>query len=133
MMNASLAETAGIIGKDETSDCVEINRQDALAAGIVDGDRIQLRSDTAAIEVRAKLSDEIRAGTLVIAHGWGTPLYDAASLTEVFRRGNERNKLVSDTDLDPLSSVPRLNGTLVSIVRLVPVAVVEAESELAVS
>lgn len=115
MMNASLAETAGSIGKDETSDSVEINRQDAAAAGIADGDWLDVRSATATIRARAMLSDAIRTGTLVLAQGWGTPLYDPATATEVFRRGNERNKLVSDSDLDPLSSVPRLNGTLVSI------------------
>ena len=50
-----------------------------------------------------------------MVQGWGSPVLDPASSTEHFRRGNERNKLVSDSDLDPLSAVPRLNGTLVSI------------------
>ncbi len=118
MMNASLAETAGSIGKNETADSVEINSQDAAATGISDGEWLDIGSTTATIRARALLSDDIRTGTVVLAHGWGTPLYDPATTTEVFRRGNERNKLVSDTDLDPLSSVPRLNGTLVSIIRL---------------
>ena len=34
------------------------------------------------------------------------------------RRGNARNKLVSDRDIDPLSAAPRLNGTLVGILRV---------------
>jgi anaerobic selenocysteine-containing dehydrogenase len=75
-------------------------------------------SDTATIRACATLSDDIRRSTVVLAQGWGSPLFDPASSAQVFHRGNERNKLVSDTDLDPLSAVPRLNGTLVAISRI---------------
>lgn len=115
MMNSSLAETTGIIGSDETQDTVEINRDDALTAGIAEGDRLEVRSAAGVISARALLSDAIRPGAVVMVQGWGSPVLDPASPTELFRRGNERNKLVSDADLDPLSAVPRLNGTLVSI------------------
>jgi len=115
MMNSSLTETSGIIGGDETQDTVEINRSDAIAAGISEGDRLELQSSVGKVSALARLSDAIRPGTVVMAQGWGSPVLDPASPAEVFRRGNERNKLVSDADLDPLSAVPRLNGTLVSI------------------
>jgi formate dehydrogenase len=121
MMNASLAESSGSIGNDETADTVEMNTHDAVAAGIDEGDLVEIRSATGAIQLRAILSDDIRRSTVVLAQGWGSPLFDPASSTEVFRRGNERNKLVSDADLDPLSAVPRLNGTLVSIERVAQV------------
>ena len=117
MMNASLAETSGSIGEDETADGVEINTQDAAAAGFGAGDWLDIRSGTAAIRARALVSDAIRPGTVVLAHGWGSSLLDPATGKDVFKRGQERNKLVSDADLDPLSAVPRLNGTLVSITR----------------
>ena len=118
MMNASLAESCGSIGKDVTADTVEMNRLDADDAGIGDHDLLELRTDTARIEVRAVVSDEIRRNVLVVAHGWGSPLFDPRTSTEVFRRGNDRNKLVSDLDLDPLSAAPRLNGTLVRLRRI---------------
>ena len=38
-----------------------------------------------------------------MAQGWGSPVLDPATSAEVFRRGNERNKLVNDADLDPLA------------------------------
>jgi formate dehydrogenase len=114
-MNSSLAVTSGIIGHDERQDSVEINRAVALAAGIGEGDRLELRSGVGTLSARALLSDAIRTGTVVMVQGWGSPVLDPASSAEVSRRGNERNKLVRDADLDPLSAVPRLDGTLVSI------------------
>ena len=118
MMNASLAETSGAIGHDETADHIEMNSHDAADAGIAAGDLLEIRSATASIKAHALLSNDIRRGVVVMAHGWGSPLFDPATSEEVFRRGNERNKLVSDSDLDALSAVPRLNGTLVSIARV---------------
>ena len=116
MMNSSLAETTGSIGNDESADAVEMNTHDGQAAGIDAGNLVEIRSATGTIQVRAILSDDIRRSTVVLAQGWGSPLFDPASSAEVFRRGNERNKLVSDAD--PLSAVPRLNGTLVAIKRV---------------
>ena len=115
MMNSSLAETTGIIGSDETQDTVEINRVDALAAGIAEGDCLEVRSAVGALSARALLSDAVRPGAVVMVQGWGSPVLDPASSAVHFRLGNERNKLVSDLDLDPLSAAPRLNGTRVSI------------------
>lgn len=118
MMNASLAETSGSVGNDETADTVELNALDAAAAGIAAGDLLEIRSGAGSITSRAMLSQDIRRGVAVAAQGWGSPLYDPQTSTEVFRKGNDRNKLVGDADLDPLSAVPRLNGTPVSITRI---------------
>ena len=115
MMNSSLAEASGSIGNDDTAETVEINRLDAEAAAIAEGQPVTITSATGRISARARLSDDIRRGTVVLAHGWGSPVLDPKTASEVFRRGNERNKLVSDSDLDPLSAAPRLNGTLVRI------------------
>ncbi len=115
MMNSSLAESAGSIGSDDTAETIELNCEDAKAAGIAEGDALEVRSATATIRARATLSDAVRTGTAVLVQGWGSPLFDPLTSAEVFRRGNERNKLVSDADLDPLSAVPRLNGTLVCV------------------
>jgi formate dehydrogenase len=122
MMNASLAETSGSVGNDETAETIELNRNDAEAAGIADGDWLDVRSETGSLRTRAKLSDAVRHGTAVLAQGWGSPLFDPSTSTEIFRRGQDRNKLVSDTDIDPLAAVPRLNGTLVKLTLLHDVA-----------
>jgi formate dehydrogenase len=116
MMNSWLAETSGNSPTDSVANEAEISRQDAARDGISDGDILRLRSKAGEISARAKLSHAIRPGVLVLAQGWGSPLFDPENGKEVSRRGNERNKLVSDLDLDPLSAVPRLNGTWVEIV-----------------
>ena len=118
MMNASLAETSGSVGQDDTAETIELNRGDALVAAIADGDWLDVRSDTGSLRARATISDAVRAGTAVLVQGWGSPLFDPATSAEVFRRGQDRNKLVSDVDIDPLSAVPRLNGTLVKLTPL---------------
>jgi formate dehydrogenase len=118
MMNSWLAETSGAVSPDTTAQSVEINREDAYAAGIAEGDALLIRSDTGEVRAVAQLSDAIRTGVLVLVHGWGTPLFDAASGEVVFKRGQDRNKLVSDTDIDPLSAVARFNGTPVTVERI---------------
>lgn len=120
MMNSSLAESSGSVGNDETAEMAEMNAADARDAGIGEADLLEIRSATGSIQAQARLSDAVRRGTVVLAQGWGSPLFDPRTSSEVFNRGNQRNKLVSDSDLDPLSAVPRLNGTLVSIARLAP-------------
>ena len=115
MMNASLAETSGSIGHDDTAETIEINRADAAQGTIADGDWLEVRSATGMVRARAHLSDDVRSGIVVLVQGWGSPLFDPATSAEVFRQGQDRNKLVSDHDLDPLSAVPRLNGTLVTL------------------
>ena len=115
MMNTWLAETSGAVLDDPTADSAEMNPDDAAALGLADGTRVRITSRVGEIIARVAVSDAVRPGTLTLAHGWGSPLYDPASGEEVFRKGVNRNKLVADDDLDPLSGVPRLNGTPVTV------------------
>ena len=117
MMNSWLAETSGSLLDDETAGSIEINPADAAMLNLADGDHAEVSSVTASTTARVRISDAIRPGAAVMAQGWGTALYDPASGTEVFSKGVDRNKLVSDSDLDPFSGVPRLNGTPVRIAR----------------
>ena len=115
MMNSWLAETCGKTPEDPVAEEAELSVEDAARQGIGNGDLIRLRFATAEISARARVSGHVRPGVIVLAHGWGSPLFDPATGAEVSRRGVARNKLVSDVDLDPLSAVPRLNGTRVDI------------------
>lgn len=120
MMNASLAESTGSHRHDETADGVEMNPGDASMLGLADGDAVLLSSAAGAVTARVMVSGSIRARTLVLAHGWGSPLYDPASGHSVFCKGQARNKLVGSSELDPLSAVPRLNGAWVTLRRAGP-------------
>jgi len=115
MMNGWLAETSGSVADDPTASSVEMNPGDAARIGLADGAQARIASRAGELVATVAVSDAVRPGTLVIASGWGAALYDPVSGAEVFRKGIERNKLVADDDLGPLSGVPRLNGTPVTI------------------
>ncbi|MET0370413.1 MAG: molybdopterin-dependent oxidoreductase [Sphingobium sp.] len=115
MMNGWLAETSGTATPDETAASVEMHPDDARRAGLVDGAMASIQSDVGTVDAVVRISPAVRPGAIVLAQGWGAALYDAPAGREVSRIGIERNKLVSDTDLDPISSVPRLNGTLATV------------------
>ncbi len=117
MMNSALDNVCSSAANDELSGVVEVNRDDARDLGIMDGDAVSVSSDSGAVQAVAKLSTDVRSGTVVIAHGWGSALLDPLTAQDVATSGSDRNRLVSSRDIDPLSAVPRLNGTLVSIAR----------------
>jgi anaerobic selenocysteine-containing dehydrogenase len=48
---------------------VEIDPADAVARGIADGDRVRVRNDRGALELRARVGDGVRPGVVSIPHG----------------------------------------------------------------
>lgn len=98
-------------------DKVEINTQDAAELGIADGDKVIVRSSTASVEAIASVSDAPRPGVVVMEQGWGTRTYNPKTGEHTENGGVNRNRLISNADLDPLSGVPKLNGTAVEILR----------------
>lgn len=113
-MNSWLANTIGSSMRDQRSDAVEMNTHDAAAAGLKHNDTVRVAGPTGSIEARLIVSDEIRTGVVVVEQGWGGATFDAVTGDED-RVGNNRNVIVSAEDIDPLSNVPRLNGTPVRI------------------
>ena len=90
-------------GRPLTSDDhaeVLVHPDDARAAGIVDGALVEVTSATGSLTLPARLSESLRPGALSINHGWT----DA-----------NVNVLVSSRDLDPLTGMPRMSGTAVSL------------------
>jgi anaerobic selenocysteine-containing dehydrogenase len=73
---------------------------DATAAGVADGDTVEVASDAGSLVLTARVTDTVAVGTVSIPHGWG--------------RANV-NTLVSATDLDPLTGMPVLSGTAVRV------------------
>ena len=78
---------------------------------------VTVSSATNRLQAKAKLSKDIRSGVAVMEHGWGYRTFDPKTGEGSYNGGVNRNILVSNTDLDPLSRVPRLNGTRVSVIR----------------
>jgi formate dehydrogenase len=114
-MNSWLTETTGVLARPLNSDAVEINIEDAGHLGIVEGQQVRVVSRAATVEVRAVVSDRMRRGVVAFEQGWGSRLFDPAGKGATEQYGVNRNLLVANDDLDPLSMVPALNGTPVRV------------------
>ena len=117
MMNSWSVETSmtGMKEQEMSGDTIEINRGDGQRFGVCDGDTVIVSSVTASLTATVKLSEDVRCGVAVMEHGWGYRTFDPKTGEGTYNGGVNRNRLVSNTDVDPLSRVPRLNGTRVSI------------------
>jgi anaerobic selenocysteine-containing dehydrogenase len=79
---------------------VLVHPVDAAAAGVSDGDLVDVSSATGSIRVPARVTAAIVAGAVSIGHG-----RDDANV----------NSLIDRQDLDELTGMARLSGTPVSI------------------
>jgi anaerobic selenocysteine-containing dehydrogenase len=80
----------------------QLNPADAAAAGVADGDEVTVTSPNGVVAAIAFVSDAMRCGVVSIPHGWATP---------------NVNELVSDTEVDELTGMPRMSGTPVLLGR----------------
>ncbi|MBL0924411.1 MAG: molybdopterin-dependent oxidoreductase [Sphingomonadaceae bacterium] len=103
-MNSWLNNSIGHEMRDLRHDSIEISKADAARDTLVDGDVVTVSNMTGALCAKVIVSDSLRCGVAVMEHGWEASL-----------GGVNRNELVSAIDLDPLTSVPRFNGTGVTI------------------
>lgn len=113
-MNSFLNELPGLHPGGKGS-VVLIHPADAADLGIADGDLVRVHSPVGAVEVRAALSDRPRRGLLVMAHGWGSRIFDprGAAAPQVF--GVNRNLLIDAEPLDPLSQTPAMSSGYVAV------------------
>lgn len=97
-----------------------IHPDDATAAGVAEGDTVEVRSRVGAIELPAELSEDIMPGTVSIPHGWG---HDRPGLQlEVASRhaGASINDLTDPQRLDPVTGNAAFSGTPVTVSRASP-------------
>lgn len=115
-MNSWLNELPGLHRGGKGND-VLINRADAEALGIADGDRVRVFSPIGEVELAAVLSDRPRRGLVVVDHGWGSRIFDPRGRAEPQSFGVNRNLLVGD-EVDPLSQTSTLSSTYVGVERV---------------
>lgn len=113
-MNSWLVNSIGANMRDQRADAIEMNAVDAETAGFRTGDVVRVVGPTGSVNARLIASDAVRPGVVVVEQGWGGVTFDPPS-GDAERVGNNRNEMVSAEDIDPLSNVPRLNGTRVRI------------------
>ncbi len=97
---------------------LEMHPDDAEHLGINDGDRVRVTSPVASIEMTVELSDRVRVGVVCCAHGFGGRQYDPAEGRPPVRIGANRNLLVDNKKIDPLSQIPAFNCTHVRVERI---------------
>ncbi|MFA5938920.1 MAG: molybdopterin-dependent oxidoreductase [Sinimarinibacterium sp.] len=115
MMNSWLFETSVPRMRAPTGSIVELNADDCRDLGIADGAQVAVESATSSVFALARVSTSVRRGVAVMDHGWGGRTFDPKAGTFQANGGVNRNQLVSNKDLDPLSGVPRLNGTPIRV------------------
>jgi formate dehydrogenase len=98
-----------------SSNQLEINKDDAGALGLKDGDRARVRSLTGAIELDVAVTDSPRPGVVVVEHGWGSRVFDPSGEALPDRQGANRNLLTRLDEQDPLSQMSAFNETWVAV------------------
>ncbi|MCV7301410.1 molybdopterin-dependent oxidoreductase [Mycobacterium barrassiae] len=116
-MNSWLNELPGLHPSGKRNDVI-INTEDAAALGITDGDTVRVFSEVAEINLAASLSDRARRGVVIVDHGWGSRVFDPRGHCAPEKYGVNRNLLVDNADVDPLSQTAPLNSSYVGVERL---------------
>ena len=116
-MNSWLTESSAAKLRGGVGEQVTICPKDAVRDGLTSGKRVRIESGTGSLEATLMVDDSLRPGVAVMEHGWGSRTFDPAGSGESVSSGLNRNQLVSNEDLDPLSRVPRFNGAHVRIRR----------------
>jgi formate dehydrogenase major subunit len=84
---------------------VQINTEDAARLGIKNGEKIKLRSRRGEVVTRARVTDEVGPGVLMMTMHFA----DAAA------------NLLTNTALDPLSKMPELKHSAVAVEKITEV------------
>jgi anaerobic selenocysteine-containing dehydrogenase len=101
------------LAKREPYNAAYMHPSDLAALGLADGGAIEIVSARASIDGFAVPADDIRPGTVSMAHCWGD-LPDTAD--EANRFGSSASRLIfNDRDFDPLTGIPRMSNILVDV------------------
>lgn len=95
-----------------------VNARDADCLGIEEGDRIAVRSKTGMISLPAYVTEEIKAGTVAIPHGWG---HQGGGWRIANSSGAPNINLLASTqlsDIERLAGMTHLSGIPINIERL---------------
>jgi len=116
-MNSWLTDTPTALRRD-TTNVLYLHALDADALGIQTGDVARVASPVDCLDCIAEISDAPQAGVAILAHGWGSRVFDPHGGEPAQAHGVNRNALVSDTSIDSLSGTPAFGVAAVRIIRL---------------
>jgi anaerobic selenocysteine-containing dehydrogenase len=104
-----------IHARGDTNYCY-LNTDDARRLGINDGQNTRISTKIGAIELPAKVTDDLMKGVVWIPHGWGRTSQDVPDMA-VDKLGANVNLITDDdwTKLEPLGGMVMLDGIPVKI------------------
>jgi anaerobic selenocysteine-containing dehydrogenase len=112
MHNSSLLMRGG------RTHAARIHPEDAASCGIEDGERCRISSAHGSIELPARVSDEVKRGTIAVPHGWG---HRNGGWRVANEAGGANVNLLSSSDpddLERLAGMAFLNGIPVRLERV---------------
>jgi predicted molibdopterin-dependent oxidoreductase YjgC len=98
--SGTMTRRSGPLAWRDPGGYIEVNSEDAAAAGVEDGDAVVLKSRRGTVHARVKVSEEVPPGTVFLAFHW---------------REAPANRLTHDIALDPVAKIPEYK---ISAVRL---------------
>ena len=116
-MNSWYSEVTAVNAKEFGGDSIEMHPELAEQLELSEGQSVRVASRSAEVIAKVRLSTRLKPQTVVMEQGWGSRVFNPAS-GESKAIGINRNLLVANDELDPLTQVPRLNGTPVRIEKL---------------
>ena len=94
---------------------LQLHPTDARRLGIVDGQRVAVRSSVGRLEADAEVTEGLMPGVVSLPHGWGHSDPATRSLLAARDPGVNSNLLTDEAPLDPLSGTAVLNGIPVEV------------------
>ena len=113
-MNSWLNDLPSLAGR-QSANRAEIHPDDAARLGVADGDLVEISSPVGRIELAALVTDAVRPGSVCVDHGWGSRVFDPAGGGPPTGLGANRNLLVDNRAVDPLSGTAALNDAFVAV------------------
>lgn len=92
-----------------------MNPEDLLRRGLVDGQRVRVRSRVGEVEVEVAASDEMMPGVVSLPHGWGHARPGVRMGIASAQPGASANDLTDERYLDAVSGNAALNGVPVQV------------------
>ncbi|MBT8764596.1 molybdopterin oxidoreductase family protein [Metapseudomonas boanensis] len=93
-----------------------MNPRDLESRGLVDGQRVRVRSRVGTIEVEVGASDDMMLGVVSLPHGWGHARPGVRMAIASEQPGASANDLTDERQLDAISGNAALNGVPVEVV-----------------
>lgn len=113
-MNSWLNDLPSQAGR-QAANRAEIHPDDAARLGVADGDLLEISSPVGRIELATLVTGAVRPGSVCVDHGWGSRVFDPVGDEAPVSLGANRNLLVDNRAVDPLSGTAAFNDQFVAV------------------